>query len=103
MTLLSHHDFLLEILSIFRKYLIHNIVLVEKYAQETNWKQKFQKPQNENICLTNLNVESLCKPRVEPNDGAARAEANLFAFCQVVTEFEELKLFELYRGTTKFR
>ena len=40
-------------------------------------------------------MESLCKPRVEPNDGAARAEANLFTFCRVVTEFEELKSFEL--------
>ena len=48
-------------------------------------------------------MESLCKPRVEPNDGATRAEANLFAFCRVVTEFEELKLFELYRGAVKFR
>lgn len=27
-------------------------------AKETNWKQKFQKPQNENIYLTNLNVEN---------------------------------------------
>jgi len=29
---------------------------LEKQAQETNWKQKFQKSQNENIRLTNLNV-----------------------------------------------
>jgi len=28
-----------------------------KQAKETNWKHKFEKPQNENICLTNLNVE----------------------------------------------
>ena len=27
-------------------------------AKETNWKQKFQKPKNENICLTNLNMEN---------------------------------------------
>ena len=27
-----------------------------KQSQETNWKQKFENPQNENICLTNLNV-----------------------------------------------
>ena len=47
-------------------------------------------------------MESLCKPRVEPNDGAARAEANLFTFCRVVTEFEKLKSFELYRGAAKF-
>jgi len=38
--------------------LIHNIVSWEKQAQKTNWKQQFQKPQNENICLTNLNVEN---------------------------------------------
>ena len=29
----------------------------QKQAKETNWKQKFQKPQNENICLTYLNTE----------------------------------------------
>ena len=27
-------------------------------TKETNWKQKFQKTQNENICLTNLNMEN---------------------------------------------
>ena len=43
---------------------------------------KFQKPQKWKFCLSNLNVESLCKPRVEPNDWAARAEANSFAFCR---------------------
>ena len=48
-------------------------------------------------------MESLCKPSVEPNDGAAKAEANSFAFCRIVTEFEELNLFELYRGAAKFR
>ena len=79
------------------------MVSLRKLTEETNWKQKFQKLRNENICLTNLNVESMCKPRVEPNDGAARAKVNLFAFCRVVTEFEELKLFELYRGAAKFR
>ena len=36
--------------------------------------------------------------REEPSDRAARAEANLFAFCRVVTEFEELKLFGLCRA-----
>jgi len=25
-------------------------------TKETNWEQKIQKPQNEDICLTNLNV-----------------------------------------------
>ena len=39
----------------------------------------FQKPQNENICLTSVNTESLCKPSVEPS------------------------LLELYRGAAKFR
>jgi hypothetical protein len=29
-----------------------------KNEKGTNWKQKFQKLQNENICLTNLNVEN---------------------------------------------
>ncbi len=29
----------------------------QKVPKETNWKQKFQKPQNENICLTYLNME----------------------------------------------
>ena len=32
------------------------MVLLEEYAKETSWKQKSQKLQNENICLTNLNV-----------------------------------------------
>ena len=27
-------------------------------AKGTNWKQKFQNPQNENICLTYLNTEN---------------------------------------------
>ena len=52
----NRHNLLLEILSIFRKQLKHSIVLLRKLAEETNWKQKFQKPQNENICLANLNV-----------------------------------------------
>ena len=29
----------------------------QRVPKETNWKQKFQKPQNENICLTYLNTE----------------------------------------------
>ena len=29
-----------------------------KTAKGTNWEQKIQKPQNENICLTNLNEEN---------------------------------------------
>ena len=78
MSLLSHHNLLLEILSSACKRLIHSMVLIVEYAEETNQKQKIRKLQNENICLTNLNVESLCKPRVE------------------------LNLFELYRGAAKF-
>ena len=30
----------------------------QKTTKETNWKQKFRKPQNENICLTYLNMEN---------------------------------------------
>jgi len=30
-----------------------------KTTKGTNWEQKFQKPQNENIYLTNLNVENI--------------------------------------------
>ena len=29
-----------------------------KQPKETNWKQEFQKPQNENICLTYLNMKN---------------------------------------------
>ena len=32
-----------------------------KQPKETNWKQKIQKPQNENICLIYLNAENNCK------------------------------------------
>jgi len=38
--------------------LIHSLVKKIETAKETNWEQKFQKPQNENICLTNPNVEN---------------------------------------------
>ena len=34
------------------------MVLRVEYAEKTNQKQKFRKPQNENVCLTNLNVEN---------------------------------------------
>ena len=37
----------------------------------------------------------------EPNDGAARAEVNVFTFCRVAREFEEIKLFELCRVREK--
>jgi hypothetical protein len=54
----NHHDLLLEILLLVCKLLIHSVVYSTEQAEETNWKQKFQKPKNENICLTNLNVEN---------------------------------------------
>ena len=40
----------------------------QKQPKETNWKQKFQKPQNGNICLTYLNTEKLGIVNVGPND-----------------------------------
>lgn len=54
----NHHNSLLENLSNFHKLLIHSVVSLKYLAEETNWKQKFQNPQNENISLTNLNVEN---------------------------------------------
>ena len=36
--------------------MIHSNIEKAKTAKGTNWEQKFQKPQNENICLINLNV-----------------------------------------------
>lgn len=54
----EHHDALLEILLNFCKYLILRNYWRHKIAKGTNWKQKFQKPQNENISLTNLNMEN---------------------------------------------
>ena len=40
------------------KTLIINTPQNPKQPKETNWKQRFQKPQNENICFANLNVEN---------------------------------------------
>jgi hypothetical protein len=54
----DHHDLLLENLLIICKWLIYRYIEKTKTAKGTNWEQKFQKPQNENICLTNLNVEN---------------------------------------------
>ena len=34
------------------------MVYLRNFAKGTNWEQKFQKPQNGNTCLTNLNVEN---------------------------------------------
>lgn len=52
-----HHDLLLENLLPSCKVLNINTPRKRKQPKETNWKQKFQKPQNENICLTYLNTE----------------------------------------------
>lgn len=50
-------DYLLENLLPNCKVLNINTPKKQKVPKETNWKQKFQKPQNENICLTYLNTE----------------------------------------------
>ena len=54
----DHHDLLLENLLPNCKVLNINTPKKQKQPKETNWKQKFQKPQNENICLTYLNTEN---------------------------------------------
>ena len=54
----NHHDLLLENLLPSCKVLNINTPQKQKQPKETNWKQKFQKPQNENICLTYLNTEN---------------------------------------------
>ena len=51
------HSLILEKLLIECNVLIINYSKRQKTPTETNWKQKFQKPQNENICLTYLNTE----------------------------------------------
>ena len=53
----DQHDLLLENLPWDYKTLIINTSEKQKQPKETNWKQKFRKPQNENICLTYLNME----------------------------------------------
>ena len=53
----NHHDWFLENLLPNCKVLNINTPKKQKVPKETNWKQKFQKPQNENICLTYLNTE----------------------------------------------
>ena len=52
------HNLLLENLLPSCKVLNINTLRKRKQPKETNWKKEFQKPQNENICLTNLNVEN---------------------------------------------
>ena len=54
----DHHYLLLENLLSECKPLIINTPRKQKQPKKTNWKQKFQKPQNENICLTYLNMEN---------------------------------------------
>ena len=53
----NHHDRLLENLLSSCKVLNINTPQKRRQPKETNWKQKFQKTQNENICLTYLNTE----------------------------------------------
>lgn len=53
----DHHDFLFQNLLPNCKVLNINTPKKQKVPKETNWKQKFQKPQNENICLIYLNTE----------------------------------------------
>ena len=53
-----HRDRFLENLLPSCKVLNINTPRKRKVPKETNWKQKFQKPQNENICLTYLNTEN---------------------------------------------
>ena len=53
----AQHDLLLENLLSSCKVLYINTPRKQKQPKETNWKQKFQKPQNENICLTSVNTE----------------------------------------------
>ena len=54
----DHHYFFLENLLSSCKALIINTPRKRKVSKETNWKQKIQKPQNENICLTSVNTEN---------------------------------------------
>ena len=54
----NHHDLLLENQLSSYKVLKISIPTKPKQPKETNWKQKFQKPKNENICLTYLDAEN---------------------------------------------
>ena len=53
-----HRDRFLENLLPNCKVLNINTPKKQKVPKETNWKQKFQKPPNENFCLTYLNTEN---------------------------------------------
>jgi len=54
----GHHDGLLQNLPIICKCLIHSYIEKAETTKGTKWEQKIQKPQNENIYLTNLNMEN---------------------------------------------
>ena len=54
----GHHNLLFQNLLPNCKVLNINTPRNQKQPKETNWKQKFQKPKNENICLTYLNTEN---------------------------------------------
>ena len=53
----GHHYLILENLLIVHKWLIHNYIEKTQTAKETKQKQKFQKLQNENICLIYLKTK----------------------------------------------
>ena len=54
----DHHDLLFQNLPIICKCLIHSYIEKAETTKGTKWEQKIQKPQNENIYLTNLNMEN---------------------------------------------
>lgn len=54
----DHHNLFLENLPIICKCLIHSYIEKTETTKGTKWEQKIQKPQNENIYLTNLNMEN---------------------------------------------
>ena len=53
-----HHVFLLDNLLSICKVLNISVYKKQKQSKESNWKQKSQKPHNENICLIYLNTEN---------------------------------------------
>ena len=52
----DHHELLLDKLLLDCKAMIINTSKKQKQPKETNWKQKLQKPKNENVCLTYLDT-----------------------------------------------
>ncbi len=91
------------------------MVLSNKHTRETNWKQKFDKLQNENISLTNLNVEnngnfpilafgdyfvnahmgdkkgllSIVKPQVVLRIVKVNTDRNVNCLCSILLKFKE--------------